>query len=55
MTGDGWLADAFDFSGTLFLVRFHGVWMLASLALGAWVGWHMAKTPPPPPGAEEGA
>lgn len=31
-----------DFSGALFLLSFHWLWMLTALGLGAWVGWRMA-------------
>jgi hypothetical protein len=46
----------FDFTGTLFVLRHHWFWMLVSLGLGVWVGWHTAidrpHYKPPEAGAE---
>ena len=36
------LADLLDFTGTLFVLRFHWFWLALALWLGAWVGWRMA-------------
>lgn len=36
------LGDGLNFGGTLFLLRFHWIWMLVAMALGAWVGWRTA-------------
>lgn len=48
--GDGFL----DFTGTLFVLRHHAIWMLVALGLGIWVGWHTAIDRPryKPPGTE---
>ena len=47
----GGLEDPLNLAGTLFLLRFHWVWMLVSLGLGAWVGWRTAGEPNPVPRA----
>lgn len=36
------LASLVDVDGTLFLLRFHGFWLLVAMGLGAWVGWRTA-------------
>ncbi|MEI8179885.1 hypothetical protein [Aestuariivirga sp.] len=36
------LADALNVTDTLFVLRFHWLWMLVALGLGAWVGWRTA-------------
>ena len=41
------LEDPLTFTGTLFVLQFHWVWMLVSLGLGAWVGWRTAGEAPP--------
>jgi len=48
----------FDFTGTLFVLRHNWFWMLVSLGIGVWVGWHTAidrphyKPPVPEPEAD---
>jgi hypothetical protein len=49
------LADALDFTGALYLVRFHWFWMAMAFGLGAWVGWRTAAEAPSPPAPEDQA
>lgn len=63
------LWDLLDFSGTLFVVAYHGSWMAVTLGIGIVVGWRMAgetsrrgqpqlpedQQPPVPARSEEGA
>ena len=50
-----WLADAMTFGGTLYLLRFHWIWMLVAAGLGAWVGWRTAGEAAPDNPPEDGA
>ena len=49
------LADALNFSGTLFLLSVHWCWLTVAMGLGAWVGWRTAAEKPPQPAAEDAA
>ena len=48
------LTNAMDFTGTLYLVRFHWFWMVVALGLGAWVGWRTAAEAPSDPAPGDG-
>lgn len=36
------LPEPLNFTGTLFLLHAHWVWMAVALGLGCWVGWRIA-------------
>jgi hypothetical protein len=48
--------DPLNFTGTLFLVQAHWIWMLVALGLGCWAGWRLADEPADiaPPAEQEG-
>jgi hypothetical protein len=36
-------ADLFNFHDSLYVVKFHWVWMLVALGSGVWVGWYTGE------------